>query len=84
MTLAARKRGIYRATAGEPPQPQVLSRLGADLARQLAEHADLLRTTVVPEARLLRTRLVSRQNNRKGVAQRAPDHDRFAPFAKAK
>jgi len=30
-------------------------RLGPDLARQLAAHADLLRTTVVPEARSTRT-----------------------------
>jgi hypothetical protein len=58
--------------------------VGADLARQLAGHADLLRAAVVPEALLLRARLASRENNRKGVAQTAPDHDRFVPFIEPK
>ncbi|MGP8240918.1 MAG: CRISPR-associated endonuclease Cas1 [Solirubrobacteraceae bacterium] len=42
-------------------------RLGSGLARGPAEHADLLRSAVVPEARLLRARLASRENNARGA-----------------
>ncbi len=42
-------------------------RLGSGLARELAEHADLLRSADVPEARLLRARLASRENNPRGA-----------------
>ena len=59
-------------------------RLGPALAGQLAQHADLLRAAVVPNALLLRTRLASCQSNRKGVAQRAPYNDRLTRAAEVK